>query len=282
MKENACFDTLVERLIGCDPVEAIGLGGSRATGKADIHSDYDLYVYVTEEMPLEIRKQLFDGLFRIMEYDNMFWEREDDGIFKDGIPIDILYRRIGDFDRTLEPVVTGHQPYNAYTTCMWNNLLNTKILFDRSGRLTQLKQKYDIPYPEELKKNIIKRHQALLFDGLPNYADQLRKAIGRKDLPAMNHRAAGFMETYFDLLFALNKTTHPGEKRMVQEAKKLAVVPEHFEQDLEAFFSHLYTDPQKAAADLDRIEQRMKKILNEVQIVPGLDHPEDVRALFEE
>ncbi|WP_300921052.1 nucleotidyltransferase domain-containing protein, partial [uncultured Dubosiella sp.] len=148
MKENACFDTLVERLIGCDPVEAIGLGGSRATGKADIHSDYDLYVYVTEEMPLEIRKQLFDGLFRIMEYDNMFWEREDDGIFKDGIPIDILYRRIGDFDRTLEPVVTGHQPYNAYTTCMWNNLLNTKILFDRSGRLTQLKQKYDIPYPE--------------------------------------------------------------------------------------------------------------------------------------
>ncbi|WP_300921051.1 hypothetical protein, partial [uncultured Dubosiella sp.] len=59
-------------------------------------------------------------------------------------------------------------------------------------------------------------------------------------------------------------------------------VPEHFEQDLEAFFSHLYTDPQKAAADLDRIEQRMKKILNEVQIVPGLDHPEDVRALFEE
>lgn len=261
MNESAQFITLVERLAENENVEAIGLGGSRATKKADEKSDYDLYVYLNDDMEKYEREKIFKDLFEIMEYDNTFWEREDDGIFIDGIPIDILYRNIDGTDQALKQVVLDHQIQNAYTTCLWNNILNTKILFDRHHKLEHLKTKYNVAYPKELKEKIIQRHQRLLFDGLPNYADQLKKAISRNDVPAMNHRAAAFIETYFDLLFALNETTHPGEKRMAEEVKKLPKVPERFEEDIEDLFVHLFIQPDAALDDLERMKKRMKKIL---------------------
>ena len=52
---------------------------------------------------------------------------------------------------------------NAYTTCMWHNLLHSKIIYDRNGRYESLQNKYRRPYPAELKKNIIKK-QLLLLD----------------------------------------------------------------------------------------------------------------------
>lgn len=262
MNESQQFIKLIERLIECDPIEAIGLGGSRATNLADAHSDYDLYIYLNQDLPLAVREQVFEGLFQIIEYDNQFWEREDDGIFLDGIPIDILYRNIEDFDKALETTLLYHQAQNAYTTCLWNNLKNTKILFDRHGKLKKLQSKYKFSYPIQLKENIIQRHRALLFDGLPNYADQLKKALLRNDMPAINHRAAAFAETYFDLLFALNETSHPGEKRMMIAAQKLENVPEHFVEDLTSLFQHLFADPNQAIKDLEQLETQLKKLLN--------------------
>ncbi|WP_289108255.1 nucleotidyltransferase domain-containing protein [uncultured Dubosiella sp.] len=261
MKEKEAFSELVDRFRACESVEAIGLGGSRATGKADAGSDYDLYVYVRADIPIAQREVIFAGLFQIMEYDNTFWEREDDGVFTDGTPIDILYRRIDDLDQSVRHVVIDHQAQNAYTTCLWNNLLKTKILFDRHGRLAALQKKYTVPYPAELKENIVRRQKALLFDGLPNYAGQIKKVIARRDTPAINHRAAAFVESYFDLLFGLNGTTHPGEKRMLREAKKLPVVPEAFETDIESLFADLFVDFDAAIHDLERIERRLKAIL---------------------
>ncbi|WP_290155503.1 DUF4037 domain-containing protein [uncultured Dubosiella sp.] len=261
MKEREAFRELVDRFGACESVEAIGLGGSRATGKADASSDYDLYVYLRADISIAQREEIFAGLFQVMEYDNAFWEREDDGIFTNGTPIDILYRRIDDLDQSLRHVVIDHQAQNVYTTCLWNNLLNTKILFDRDGRLAALQKKYTVPYPAELKENIVRRQMALLFDGLPNYASQLKKAIARHDVPAMNHRAAAFVESYFDLLFGLNETTHPGEKRMLREAKKLPVVPEAFADDIESLFANLFVESDASVQDLERIERRLKAIL---------------------
>ena len=49
---------LWERLAGCPAVEAIALGGSRATGKADETSDYDVYVYLQGEFPACEREKI--------------------------------------------------------------------------------------------------------------------------------------------------------------------------------------------------------------------------------
>ena len=54
----------------------------------------------------------------------------------------------------------------------------------------------------------------LLTGNLPSYdADPQGREPGG-DKIAVNHRMAAFMESYFDVLFALNRRTHPGEKRL--------------------------------------------------------------------
>jgi hypothetical protein len=42
------------------------------------------------------------------------------------------------------------------------------------------------------------------------------------------------LNSYFDVLFALNKELHPGEKRSLSYARALALQPEHMKEDVEA------------------------------------------------
>ena len=66
-------------------VEAIALGGSRATGRNDEKSDYDVYVYLSDSVDESIRKGILEKYCSYMEIGNSFWELEDDVTLKDGI-----------------------------------------------------------------------------------------------------------------------------------------------------------------------------------------------------
>jgi hypothetical protein len=54
----------------------------------------------------------------------------------------------------------------------------------------------------------------------PVVAKQIEKAVGRRDLVNVNHRVAALLASYFDVLFAVNRLLHPGEKRMVEFATR--------------------------------------------------------------
>ena len=83
----------------------------------------------------------------------------------------------------------------------------------------------------------------------------------RSDLVSVNHRAAAFLETYFDFLFALNESTHPGEKRLIQLCReRCPVLPAHFEENLERLFQDLYHAPERVAADVQAIVLELEKI----------------------
>lgn len=69
---------------------------------------------------------------------------------------------------------------NGYTTCMWHNLLTCDIVFDKKGRLSALKERYTVPYPERLKRNIITKNLNLLSGVLPSYDLQIKKARARR------------------------------------------------------------------------------------------------------
>ncbi len=175
--------------------------------------------------------------------------------------IDILYRNIKDFGNDVASVVEGFNARTGYTTCMWHNLMTCKVIYDEKGRLKALKERFDVPYPAELKKNIIEKNMSLLSGMLPSYDGQIKKAVKRRDLVSVNHRTSAFFESYFDVLFALNEATHPGEKRLVSLSKKLGILPENFEDNINRLFADLFANPEAVENDIANIVVELKKII---------------------
>ena len=258
-------DGIFENLKAIDCVEAIALGGSRAGSVYDEKSDYDVYVYVTAPISENIRREMLSTYCSYVEIGNHYWEYEDNCVLNSGIDIDILYRNLDDFCKGIESVVVQCQPANAYTTCMWHNLLQCRILYDRDGRLKAAKEKYNIPYPQRLQQAIVERQLNLMDAAMPAYRIQIEKAVRRRDLVSINHRVTEFLASYFDLLFALNGKTHPGEKRLMELCRKnCTILPENFEENLQALFSHMYADESdqpKTIDDIQKIIENVRKLL---------------------
>ncbi len=76
-------------------VEAIALGGSRASGLHDARSDYDVYLYCTAPIDEEARRALLARYCTVMEIGNHYWEYEDNCTFRDGVDLDLLHRDLG-------------------------------------------------------------------------------------------------------------------------------------------------------------------------------------------
>ena len=254
------IDELFAELCALDEVEALALGGSRAGAHYDAASDYDVYLYCKGRVPEGVRKEILSKYCDRMEIGNQFWEYEDNCRLNSGVDIDILYRDLDDFTAEVEDVVERFQPRNGYTTCMWHNLLTCRVIYDRDGRLAQAKGRFSVPYPAELKQNIMARSWRLLHAAMPAYDGQIVKAVKRNDLVSVNHRTAAFLEAYFDFLFALNETTHPGEKRLMQISReKCRLLPDRFEENLTRLFQDLFHAPGRVEADLADILAELEK-----------------------
>ena len=256
------INDLFNALSDLPQVEAIALGGSRAGSLFDENSDYDIYLYCTAPVSEEQRRSILSKYCSYVEYGNQFWELEDNGTLNNGIDFDLLFRNLDDFTAGIAQVVENCQPCNAYTTCMWHNLMTCKIIYDENGRLAAAKERFNVPYPRQLQDAIIQRGWRLLHSSMPAYEDQIMKAARRGDLVSVNHRTAAYLETYFDVLLALNGKTHPGEKRLMQLCRQMCpILPDRFEENLNALFADMFVSPDKLAADLRSIRAELEKIV---------------------
>lgn len=256
------IDTLFFRLSQLPQVEAIALGGSRAGENYDERSDYDVYLYITAPISEAVRRALLKDFCTYMEIGNHFWEYEDNCTLNNGIDIDILYRDLDAFSGEVANVVEKGQARNGYTTCMWHNLLTCKVIFDRNGRLAAAKARFSVPYPEVLRNNILSQNWRLLRGSMPAYEEQIRKASKRGDLVSVNHRVSAFLESYFDLIFALNRQTHPGEKRLVSLCRQSCpILPENFSENLNLLFHVMFQDPERLSQVLDAMLTALEDIL---------------------
>ena len=256
------IDRFFQELSALPQVEAIALGGSRAGTNFDEASDYDIYLYCTDPVPEEARREILGKYASYVEYGNHFWELEDNGTFQDGVDFDLLYRNLNDFTKDLARVVEQFQPSNGYTTCMWHNLLTCKIIYDRDGRLAEAKKRFDVPYPSQLKENIIHQNLRLLHGNLPSYDGQILKAVKRQDDVSICHRTAAFMESYFDILWALNERTHPGEKRLISLCEESCpLLPRNFRSNIETLYRDLFSTPRNTQENLANILEELAKVL---------------------
>lgn len=253
---------LFDELKKIEQVEAIALGGSRAGEVYDQKSDYDVYLYCTAPVPEEARRQLLGKFCGRMEIGNSFWEYEDNCVLNDGVDIDILYRNFDDFAAGISRVVDDCQASNGYTTCMWHNLKTCKVLYDRDGRLSALKKRYACEYPERLRANIIERNMRLLRYAMPAYSTQIKKAVERGDLVSINHRVTEYLASYFDVVFALNRLTHPGEKRLISLCEKnCKILPNDFKANLQRLFADMFANSTAVSDDIERITDNIEKLV---------------------
>ncbi|MDF2821001.1 MAG: hypothetical protein K0R15_1442 [Clostridiales bacterium] len=224
---------IIEEFSKLPEVEGITLGGSRGSNTAMADSDYDVYIYTTEDIDISVRRLILEKYCGHMELGNAFWELEDDCNLKCGTVLEIIYRNLTNTDKELEGQVFGFNGRTGYSTCIWYNILNSKILFDKNGELERIINKYKVPYPIRLSMNIVMTNLRLLDGNIPSYSHQIEKACKRNDIVSINHRITEFLASYFDIIWALNREQHPGEKRLIELCKKkCAKLPERFEENL--------------------------------------------------
>ncbi|MGE0544903.1 MAG: nucleotidyltransferase domain-containing protein [Dehalococcoidia bacterium] len=197
-------------------VVAVVLGGSLGTGVADDRSDIDLYVYSRTPVPLSARAAIAGRRSTDAEVDNRFHEPGDEWVeAASGIAVDVMFREIAWIEGEIERTLHHHQASLGYSTCLWANILASQILFDRSGWFALLWKLTNQPYPEPLRRAIIEKNHRFLRQARSSYRRQIEKAITRDDEVSINHRVAAYLASYFDILFAVNRVPHPGEKRLL-------------------------------------------------------------------
>ena len=77
-KMNPTVNELAASFAKREGVEALVLAGSAVTGFADEESDYDLYAYTREAVPVEFRAKLLKPRAARLELHNTFWEWSDE------------------------------------------------------------------------------------------------------------------------------------------------------------------------------------------------------------
>ena len=140
MKKNELVD-FINNFSKINEVEAVVLGGSRATNFTDNKADYDIYVYSENGINKEIRQKIISKYCDYYEVSNNYWELEDNGTFKWGKNLDIVYRNLLEFINKIAKVVENFESYNGFTTCFWHNILNSEVLFDEKGVFCKDKRK---------------------------------------------------------------------------------------------------------------------------------------------
>jgi hypothetical protein len=74
------------------------------------------------------------------------------------------------------------------------------------------------------------------------------------DIVSVRHRTAAFLASYFDVLFALNRAPHPGEKRLVALATRLPQVPTSLAEDVSSLVaSGIHCNDEELRSPIDNI-----------------------------
>jgi len=222
-------------------VEAVAVAGSQLSGDFDETSDIDLYVYLRDDLTINMRAVIAQERSSQIEVGNAFWEPGDEWVEDEtNIDVDVMFRRKQWIEDQLTQVLDLYNASLGYSTSIWYNLRQSKILFDRHGWLHGLKERAMQPYPDALQRAIIAKNFPILRNRISSYYAQLEKAIKRGDLVSINHRTTALVASYFDVLFALNRQPHPGEKRIIVQAELLCQKrPVDMRSQVESLFKYM-------------------------------------------
>lgn len=226
-----------------------------------------MYVCTRDSIPLGVRRSLIErtGGATQANLDLNYWGPGDEWLHAPtGLEVDVVYfDTVWMEDQTVR-VLEKHQASLGYTTCVWHTIRHSVILFDPRAWFARLQRRCCISYPEALRRNIIALNHPVLRTIIPSYANQISKAVKRRDLVSINHRVAALFASYFDVLFAMNRLLHPGEKRQIEFAlHNCRMLPTHMESDMASILmpamAEISTLPDRLKRLLDRLDETLEK-----------------------
>ena len=251
-------------------VVAVALGGSSASGAADVASDIDLYVYTRADIPLNVRESLVaraGGAWRADMGLTYFGPGDEWIDAATGIHVDAVYFDADWMAAQVRRAVVEHAPSLGYSTAFWHTVRASRPLDDRHGWLAALQTEAAVPYPEALRRAIVAYNHPILRGTLSSFRTQLVKALARGDLVSVNHRLVALLAGYFDILFAVNRVPHPGEKRLVARAEALCpTLPTDMAADVAATLTAAGAAPGELLGHLDRLLDRLDEWLSIAQL----------------
>ncbi len=264
-------DSIASRYSVLPQVEAVALAGSQTSVVADQGSDLDLYVYIQAEIPVSARASIAAVQSERAEVNNQFWEPGDEWVDADsGVGVDVMFRSVQWIEEQLDRVLRRYEASLGYSTCFWHNVLTSRVLYDRNGWFHRLQQTADQPYPEPLRRAIIAKNHPILRLNISSYLHQLEPAVAHGDLVSINHRVTALLASYFDILFAVNRLPHPGEKRLVKiAARRCPNVPENMEEQVHRLIRAIAEGDQQVVAEAEVLVDGLDRLLKAEGLYPA-------------
>lgn len=216
----------IAQTIGQIPsVVAVSLGGSAASGLADEDSDLDFHVYWAAPLaaPAEreaILRPIADAGSLIVRPGEASWTLED-WLVVEGQPVELIYVAWRDVEAEVGWAYDRGLTDDEFTTARLHNYAHGLALHDPSGALDAIQARLNQAYPAATRDLLLRREPGRLELAMK----QLRTAQGRGDLLFVQHRRYTVQSIFFNLLFALNRRYHPGEKRLLQHAERCPIRP---------------------------------------------------------
>ncbi len=256
------LNQVVARVSKIEGVQAIVLGGSRARGTADEHSDIDLGIYYDGKHPFSIAalgaaaKELDDR-----HGDNLVTSFGDWGLAVNGggwleiggNHVDFLYREIGAVRDAIEDCIAGRlrsiyqlgHPLGFHIQIYAGEIHVCRPLFDSAGTVARLKSRVSA-YPEKMRTAAVTKH---LFDAEFEISIAAKPAE-RGDVMYVAgclFRAAGFM-TF--VLYALNRRFFLNEKGAWAESRGFAIKPPRFHETVASVLGNVGANPAELSTSV--------------------------------
>src|SRR5260370_41084260 len=112
-------------------VEAVVLSGSAAGGVLDHRSDFDVYVYSREFIPVDFREAMLRPRAQLLEVHRTFWEDEDAWIEHDGSKFEAMYRSWEWTEGELSSRWKRYEATVGYTTAVLYTIVLAERIFSR-------------------------------------------------------------------------------------------------------------------------------------------------------
>lgn len=254
--------TALQAVIGID---AVVLGGSRATGHYSLDSDIDIGIYYGVTAPLD-----FDELNRIaQQLDDQHrlhlvtspggwgpWVNAGGWLVIDGHHVDLILRDTNRVAKIIDESDSGHvhahyQPGHphAFVDVMYRGeLAESRLLGDASTVVSALKSRAE-SYPDALQRAMFE-----IFGFEAQFSSDLAsKTVTRNDLYYLTAHIIRAISCLNQVIFAVNRRYCLNEKKAVQRASRFAYAPEQYQQRIDTILGDVARSPARACDEVHRL-----------------------------